>query len=72
MIIVVMKARFKLAQLIEVGCMAHARRKFHEPHVTGKSLIAEQALQLIQQLYQIEAELRELPDCSAEQHHKRT
>ncbi len=55
-----------------MGCMAHARRKFHELHVTGKSLIAEQALQLIQQLYQIEAELRELPDCSAEQRLKRT
>ncbi len=66
------KARFKLAQLIEVGCMANARRKFHEPHVTGKNLIAEQALQLIQHLYQIEAELKELPDYSAEQRYKRT
>ena len=64
------KARFASGQMIEVGCMAHARRKFHELHVTGKSLIAEQALQLIQQLYQIEAELRELPDCSAEQRHQ--
>ena len=27
--------------------MAHARRKFHELHVTGKSQIAEQALVLI-------------------------
>jgi hypothetical protein len=26
----------------------HARRKFHELHVTGKSQIAEQALRLIQ------------------------
>ena len=65
------KARFASGQMIEVGCMAHARRKFHELHVTGKSLIAEQALQLIQQLYQIEAELREIPDCSAEQRHQR-
>lgn len=38
--------------------MAHARRKFHELHVTGKSQIAEQALVLIQKLYAIEAELR--------------
>ena len=28
------KARFKSGQVIEVGCMAHARRKFHELHVT--------------------------------------
>ena len=38
--------------------MAHARRKFHELHVTGKSQIAEQALVLIQKLYVIETELR--------------
>jgi len=37
------KARFKSGQVIEVGCMAHARRKFHELHVTGKSQVAEQA-----------------------------
>ncbi|KAF7273455.1 hypothetical protein GWI33_013837, partial [Rhynchophorus ferrugineus] len=65
------KARFRSGQVIEVGCMAHARRKFHELHVTGKSLIAEQALSLIQQLYQIEAELREIPDCTAEQRRQR-
>ncbi|WP_151710928.1 IS66 family transposase, partial [Acinetobacter brisouii] len=65
------KARFKTGQVIEVGCMAHARRKFHELYVTKKSFIAEQAPQLIQQLYQIEAELRELPNCSAEQRHQR-
>ena len=65
------KARFTSGQMIEVGCMAHARRKFHELHVTGKSLIAEQALRLIQQLYQIEAELRGIPDCTAEQRHQR-
>lgn len=57
--------------MIEVGCMAHARRKFHELYVTGKSLIVEQALALIQQLYQIEAELRGIPDCTAEQRRQR-
>ncbi|MCU4420630.1 IS66 family transposase, partial [Acinetobacter lwoffii] len=51
------KARFKSGDVIEVGCMAHARRKFHELHVTGKSQIAEQALLMIQKLYAIEAEL---------------
>lgn len=33
--------------------MAHARRKFHELHITGKSQIAEHALGLIQKLYVI-------------------
>ncbi len=61
------KARFKSGQIIEVGCMAHARRKFHELHVTGKSQIAEQALVLIQKLYAIEAELRKETDNTAQQ-----
>ena len=61
------KARFKLGQVIEVGCMAHARRKFHELHVTGKSQVAEQALLLIQKLYAIEAELRKKTDGTAQQ-----
>ena len=61
------KARFKSGKIIEVGCMAHARRKFHELHVTGKSEIAEQALALIQKLYAIEAEIRKNTDGSAEQ-----
>lgn len=60
------KARFKSGDVIEVGCMAHARRKFHELHVTGKSQIAEQALLMIQRLYAIEAELRKNTDGTAE------
>ena len=60
------KARFKSGQVIEVGCMAHARRKFHELHVTKKSQVAEQALVLIQKLYAIEAELRKKTDGTAE------
>ena len=46
--------------------MAHARRKFHELHVTGKSPITEQTLVLIQKLYAIEAELRKKMDGTAE------
>lgn len=46
--------------------MAHARRKFYELHVTGKSQIAEQALRMIQQLYTIEAKLKETADCTVE------
>lgn len=65
------KAQFKNNAIIEVGCMAHARRKFHELHVTGKSQIAEQALLFIQQLYRIEAELRDIADCTVEQRRQR-
>ena len=32
--------------VIEVGCMAHARRKFHELHIKGQSLVAHEALAL--------------------------
>lgn len=44
----------------EVGCMAHARRKFHELHQANKSQIAEQALASIQALYAIEAQAKTL------------
>ena len=43
----------------EVGCMAHARRKFYELHVTGQSLISIEALQLFQTLYAVEREIDE-------------
>jgi len=45
--------------VIEVGCMAHARRKFHELHVTGQSLISIEALDLFQTLYAVEREIDE-------------
>ncbi|CAM3562641.1 IS66 family transposase [Moraxella osloensis] len=45
--------------VIEVGCMAHARRKFHELHVTGQSLISIEALELFQSLYAVECEIDE-------------
>lgn len=44
------------AGVIEIGCMAHARRKFHELHVNHKSLLAEQALVFIGALYDVERE----------------
>lgn len=43
-----------------MGCMAHARRKFHELNQSGKSQIAEPALTLIQVLYAIEAQAKSL------------
>lgn len=48
----------------EVGCMAHARRKFHELWVNNASQVGEQALKFFQELYKIE---REVQDASAEQ-----
>jgi hypothetical protein len=55
--------------ITEIGCMAHARRKFHDLHVANKSQLAEQALDYIKQLYLIERELSELaPD---ERRHQR-
>ena len=44
--------------VVEVGCMAHARRKFFELHVNHKSLIAEAALKFFVLLYEIEREIR--------------
>ena len=56
------KASFELG-VTEIGCMAHARRKFFELHATNKSQLAEQALRYIQLLYEIESEIRDLePD----------
>ena len=41
----------------EVGCMAHARRKFHELHIKGQSLVAHEALALFQKLYAVECQI---------------
>jgi transposase len=46
--------------ITEVGCMAHARRKFFDLHVNGTSQIAGQALQYIGLLYDIEREVKDL------------
>ena len=47
--------------LLEAGCMAHARRKFFDLHVSNKSQIAHQALGYIGQLYDVEREVKSLP-----------
>jgi transposase len=44
----------------EVGCLAHARRKFNDLWVNHKSPVAEEALQLFGKLYNVEREAREL------------
>jgi len=47
----------------EVGCLAHARRKFHELWVHHGSQVGERALKFFGELYKIEHEVRELkPD----------
>jgi transposase len=51
------KAGFALG-MTEVGCMAHARRKFVELHLTQKSTIAATAVDFIGQLYGIEREVK--------------
>ena len=50
--------------ITEIGCMAHARRKFFDLHVANKSQLAEQALHSIGGVYEVERlELRRLrPD----------
>src|SRR5690606_37739907 len=48
------------SDIIEIGCMAHARRKFHELHVNHQSELAEQAVTYIGALYEIEREVADL------------
>ena len=49
------KACFELG-VTEVGCMAHARRKFHELWVNHGSQVGEQALKFFARLYDVERE----------------
>lgn len=46
--------------VIEVGCAAHARRRFFELHASTKSAVAEQAMKFFGELYEIEREVRDL------------
>ena len=44
----------------EVGCLAHARRKFFDLHASSKSQIAQSALEHLGKVYDIEREIKEL------------
>jgi transposase len=56
------KACFELG-VTEAGCLAHARRKFHELWVNHQSSVGERALKFFIQLYDIEREVRDVqPD----------
>ena len=46
--------------MTEVGCLAHARRKFNDLWVNHQSPLAEEALQLFGALYDVERQAREL------------
>jgi hypothetical protein len=50
------KACFELG-VTEVGCMAHARRKFHELWANHGSQIGEQALKFFAEIYDVEREV---------------
>lgn len=56
------KACFELG-VTEAGCMAHARRKFHELWANHGSQVGEQALKFFVKLYEVEREVKLLePD----------
>jgi transposase len=44
---------------VEVGCMAHARRKFHDLYANHRSDVAEEALRYFAALYEVERLVRE-------------
>ena len=46
--------------ITEIGCMAHARRKFYDLHAANQSQIAGDALAQIGQLYDIERQAKDL------------
>ena len=53
-----------IAGITEVGCLAHARRKFFDLQAANQSQIAQSALEQLARIYEIEREVKEL---SAEQ-----
>jgi len=59
-------------RIYEVSCWAHARRNFHDIHVTHRSPITTEALNRIGALYAIEEQIRGKPPdvrCSVRQAH---
>lgn len=44
----------------EAGCLAHARRKFHELWANHRSALAEEALKLFGTLYEVERQVQQL------------
>jgi transposase len=54
------KALFDAGVIRESGCMAHARRKFHELWANHKSVLGQDALKLFGALYDVEREVGQL------------
>lgn len=54
------KALFEGGAVTEVGCAAHARRKFHELYANHGSAIAGEALELYGALYAVERQAQDL------------
>lgn len=54
--------------MIEAGCMAHARRKFHELHLSSQSTVAAEALRHIGALYEIERNTLDLTPSERHRH----
>lgn len=54
------KACFEMG-VTEAGCLAHARRKFHELWINHQSQVGEHALKFFGELYEIEHQVRDLP-----------
>ncbi len=52
--------------MTEAGCLAHARRKLHQPWVNPQSSMGEQALTFFGELYEVEREVCELNPMSAD------
>jgi transposase len=52
------KKTFSQDGVTEMGCMAHARRKFFDLHAANQSQLAQQALNYIGELYEIEREAK--------------
>jgi hypothetical protein len=46
--------------ITELGCWAHARRKFHDLHQASGSLVAQEALNRIAAFYRVEAAAKDL------------
>lgn len=49
---------YRNGKITEAACWAHARRKIHDVHVRTPSVLTEEALKRIGELYTVEAEIR--------------
>ena len=60
------KSLFKTG-IVELACLAHARRKFFDLHVANGHPVAQQALQCIAELYAIESMAKEMDTAARQQ-----